>query len=109
MTDDPTAVRTLPPDDATLVRIAVDGAIDLATAPRVEAEILAAIGNQAATVTVDLTNVDYLDSAGLRLIFRLATRLAELRTELEIVAPPGSISRRVIDLSGFDGIGTLRP
>jgi stage II sporulation protein AA (anti-sigma F factor antagonist) len=106
---EPTAVRTLPQGDAARVWIAVDGDIDLATAARVEAEILAAIDNRATTVTVDLTNVDYLDSAGLRVVFRLATRLTELRTDLEVVAPPGSISRRVIELSGFDGIGTLRP
>jgi stage II sporulation protein AA (anti-sigma F factor antagonist) len=106
---EPTTVRVQPQDDSALMRIVVGGAIDLATAPRVEAEILAAIGNHATIVTVDLTDVDYLDSAGLRVVYRLATRLAELRTQLEIVAPAGSISRRVIEMSGFNGIGTLRP
>jgi anti-anti-sigma factor len=108
---EPTAVRVRVHADngGAGLLIEVDGAIDLSSAPAVESEILGAISNQATSVTVDLSSVDYLDSAGLRVVFALATRLAELRTELVIAAPIGSISRRVLDLSGFSAIGTLRP
>jgi anti-anti-sigma factor len=96
-------------DEAGAMWIAVAGPIDLATAPAVEADISALVGNETAVVTLDLSDVDYLDSAGLRVLFRLTTRLAEVRTALEVVAPPGSISRRVLDLCGYTEVGTLRP
>ncbi|MEN3360075.1 MAG: hypothetical protein V7637_4057 [Mycobacteriales bacterium] len=104
----PATVRVCAGDGGAVV-ITISGEVDLATAPGVETEILAAIGNKTTAVTVDLSDVDYLDSAGLRVVFTLATRLAELRTTLDLVAEPGSISRRVIELSGFTSLGTLRP
>jgi stage II sporulation protein AA (anti-sigma F factor antagonist) len=107
VTESDTTVSTR--DLAGAVSIAVTGPIDLASAPQVEAEIMAAVSNETAAVTLDLSAVDYLDSAGLRVVFRLTTRLAELRTGLEVVAPPGTISRRVIELSGYREVGTLRP
>jgi anti-anti-sigma factor len=96
-------------DEGGAVLVAVTGAIDLSTAPGVEAEIMAAISNAATAVTLDLAGVDYLDSSGLRVVFRLTSRLAELRTPMVVVAPPGSISRRLIELSGYTEVGTLRP
>ena len=73
--------------DDGLVRIAVAGEIDLANAAAVEEQIVAAITNQVTRVSVELGEVDYLDSAGLRIFFSLAPRLSTLQIALELAAP----------------------
>jgi anti-anti-sigma factor len=91
------------------VRIAVAGEVDLANADAVEEQIVAAITNQVTSVTVDLSEVDYLDSAGMRIFFTLAPRLAGLQIAFEVVAPVGSLSRRLIEVSGLPSLVALRP
>jgi anti-anti-sigma factor len=91
------------------VRIAVSGEVDLANAAAVEDEIVAAITNQATSVSVDLGAVDYMDSAGMRILFSLASRLAGLQIGLEVVAPVGSSARRLVEVSGLAPLVALRP
>jgi anti-anti-sigma factor len=85
-------------DDA--LSVAVAGEIDMSNAPTVESQILQAIPNDLAEVTVDLSALDYIDSAGLRLLFTLGTRLKTLQIDLVLVVPTGSSVRRMIDLAG---------
>jgi anti-anti-sigma factor len=82
------------------VRISVAGEMDMDNAADVEREILDAISNQLTAVTLDLGALDYLDSAGLRVLFTLHTRLETLQIALQLLVPSQSPIRRVIDLSG---------
>jgi anti-anti-sigma factor len=91
------------------VRIAVGGEVDLANAATVEAQIMAAITNQVTSVSVDLRELDYMDSAGMRILFSLASRLAGLQIALEVVAPVGSPARRLVEVSGLASLVALRP
>jgi anti-anti-sigma factor len=100
-------VETTAEDGSTL--IIVSGEIDLANAAVVEDEIRAAVSNQPATVSVDLTDLSYLDSAGIRILFALASRLQALRIVLELIVPLDSPTRRLIELSGFESLAALRP
>jgi anti-anti-sigma factor len=95
--------------DDRVVRIAVRGEVDLANAAMVEEQIVAAITNQVTCVSVDLGAVDYIDSAGLRIFFSLAPRLAALQIALGIVAPVGSPSRRAVEVSGLASVVALQP
>jgi anti-anti-sigma factor len=88
-------------DNADTARIALFGEIDMANADDVEQQILGAIGNQLTAVTIDLSGLEYIDSAGLRVLFTLGSRLDVLQIALRIVVPTGSSIRRVIDLSGM--------
>jgi len=65
------------------IRIALSGEIDLANAAAVEDEIREAVSSQPAKVSVDLTDLTYLDSAGVRILFALASRLQALRIVLD--------------------------
>jgi anti-anti-sigma factor len=103
-----TAVVDVTVDDGN-VRIAVAGEVDLANAAAVEDQIVAAITNQATSVSVDLGEVDYMDSAGMRLLFSLASRMAGLQIALEVVAPVGSSARRLVEVSGLPSFVALRP
>jgi anti-anti-sigma factor len=91
------------------MRITLSGEIDLANAAAVEDEIRAAVSNQPTTVSVDLTDLTYMDSAGIRILFVLASRLQALRSVLELIVPLDSPTRRIIELSGFESLAALRP
>ncbi|MGH3897193.1 MAG: STAS domain-containing protein [Pseudonocardiaceae bacterium] len=91
------------------MRIALSGEIDLANAAAIEDELREAVSHRPATVSVDLTDLTYLDSAGIRILFALASRLQALRIVLELIVPPDSPTRRLIELSGFESLVALRP
>jgi len=91
------------------VRIALSGEVDLDNAGDVEAELARAISNQATLVSINLAGVAYLDSVGLRVLFHLVERLATLQIAVELVAPMGSPSRRVVELSGLAALVPLEP
>ncbi|MEU6643174.1 STAS domain-containing protein [Saccharomonospora sp. NPDC046836] len=101
-------VEVLALDEHT-VEIAITGEVDLSNSETVQDELFAAIANHLATVRLDLAGLTYIDSAGLRILFELADRLRLLQTQCEISAPPGSASRRIIELSGLDSLVRLRP
>jgi anti-anti-sigma factor len=50
------------------IRIRLSGEIDLANVAAVEEEILAAVPDQPTAVSVDLTDLTYIDSAGIRIL-----------------------------------------
>ena len=90
-----------------LLRIILSGEIDLANAAVVEQEIFAALSDQPTSVSVDLTDLTYMDSVGLRILFDMASQLKESGIVLELVAPLHSPARQLIDISGFESLATL--
>ncbi len=91
------------------MHITLSGEIDLANAAVVEDEIRSAVSDQPSAVSVDLTELSYIDSAGIRILYGLASRLQALRIVLELIVPLDSPTRRLIELSGFESIAALRP
>jgi anti-anti-sigma factor len=83
------------------VRADLAGDIDLSNADDVSEQLSAAISNQTVVVELDLSDVTYIDSAGLRVLSLLSSRLRRLQIGLRVVAPSGSPARYVIDLSGM--------
>jgi anti-sigma B factor antagonist/stage II sporulation protein AA (anti-sigma F factor antagonist) len=85
----------------TICLVRVHGEIDLSNAHEVSSEIGVAMGQEARRLVVDLSDITYLDSAGVALLLRLAERLRSRRRELHLVAPRGSPVRRVLDFTGL--------
>jgi stage II sporulation protein AA (anti-sigma F factor antagonist) len=104
-----TSARVEVVTDDQRVRIAAAGEIDLDNAAGVEEQMVAAITNQVTSVSVDLGEVDYIDSVGLRIFFSLASRLAGLQIAFDLVSPVGSPSRRAVEVSGLASLVELRP
>jgi anti-anti-sigma factor len=104
-----TAARVESSADGGSIRIRLSGEIDLANAAAVEDQIRAALTPQPSAVSVDLTDLTYLDSTGMRILYGLASRLQALRIVLELIVPLSSPTRRLIELSGFESIATVRP
>ena len=91
------------------LRIALCGEVDLANVSTVEADLLAAISNQLADVVLDVSEMTYIDSAGLRALFALGARLDTLQIGFHLIVPPGSTVRRVVELSGLTALASLEP
>ena len=73
--------------------------MDLSNVPSVREQLLAAIPNTATAVVLDLSETDYLDSSGVRLIFELAERMRTRGQKLELVVPEESFIKRVLVLT----------
>jgi len=58
-------------------------------------------GRRRRRLVLDLSDITYLDSAGVALLLRLAERLRSRRRELQLVVPRGSPVRRVLDFTGL--------
>ena len=87
-----------------------DGDIDMAVTPHLMAELLAAVrGHSAGCLVIDLDEVEYIDSSGIELLFRLHGALSGDGVDLIVVAPPGSGAARLLGLVALDDIGEVRP
>lgn len=83
-------------DEGGRTRIAVCGELDIATAPRLEQELRAHSG--AATVLLDLREVTFLDSSGLRAVL-IGSQEAAAAGRRFVVVPGDGQAARVIELA----------
>lgn len=77
--------------------VEVTGELDLSTVSRWE-ENVEAVGRDATVIVLDLSEVGFVDSAGVRSLFRIARDAASRGTRLLIVAPRGGAVRRLLDI-----------
>ncbi len=82
----------------------VIGEIDLSNAEELEERLGSLADSGSAGLVVDLSEVSYLDSAGVRLIFRLSETLSSRSGRLCVVVGPDSPLRRVLVLSRADAV-----
>jgi anti-anti-sigma factor len=85
----------------------LSGDVDLANAVPLYHELIGQIGHDHLGLVLDLADVEHLDSAGLKLLFRVAERLAPRRQALRVIAPTGSAVHRILTVSGFAGSSHL--
>ena len=98
---------TTPLPDALVVRLRGD--VDMAVTPELGEALLSAVEEHAAgCLVVDLGSVDYVDSSGIELLFRLHAALTAGETDLIVVAPPGSNAARLLGLVAMSDIGEVR-
>lgn len=81
--------------------VRVSGDIDLANVARFEEFMVTACGDSPA-LTVDLTGVDYCDSAAVRALFALAAT-----TTLTMVVRPAGQITTLLAISGLDRAATV--
>lgn len=89
---------------ATVVTVA--GRLDAMTTPDFDACLAAAIDEGNRAFVVDLAQLDYISSAGLRGILLAAKRLRGLEGSLRFAGVRGAV-REVFDLSGFGSLFLL--
>ena len=85
---------------ARLVRIS--GEIDLSNADDLMDAVTRTVPDHTPLVILDLSDLTYLDSTGIAMIFRLSDRLRLRRQELRLVVPAGAPVRAVLELTKVD-------
>lgn len=85
------------------------GAVDLSNVDDLAQRLEAAVTNRCPGLVVDLSAVTYLDSTGLRLVYRLARQLGDRQQRLRLVVPPGSRITRVLQLAGVGSVAMVVP
>jgi anti-sigma B factor antagonist len=80
--------------------IGVRGEIDLDAVPVLEPMLDAVIRDTAGAFVLDLCELAFLDSSGIRLILRARALLAREDRALAVVCPPGPV-RRLFELAGI--------
>jgi anti-sigma B factor antagonist len=79
------------------------GELDLATAPELEQQVLAAVRDGSQTVVLDLRELTFMDSTGVRTIVAAHQVAEESDNSLIVVRPAReSAVSRVIEISGID-------
>lgn len=83
------------------------GEIDLSNVESLRARLEQAVTNRAQGLVLDLSEVRYLDSTGLRLIYRLARELGDRQQVLRLVVPETSRINRVLTIAGVDSVAEV--
>jgi anti-anti-sigma factor len=84
----------------------LQGEIDASNAASLEQDIIAAIPNTTAGLVVELSEVEYMDSSGIRMLFVLHNQLEQRGQRLRAVVPDTTPIKHVLDCLG---VGTLIP
>ena len=105
MSDQLLAIRYEQLDNSLLVRLS--GEIDLSNAHEVQHELERAV-QESPRVVIDLADVQYLDSQGLRLIKQLHDSVKSNGGELQLIAPPDTFARQAFELARMGDLIEIR-
>lgn len=84
-----------------IVIASVLGEIDLSNAGELRVVLTDATPNDALGVVLDLSEVTYIDSAGIHLLYRLGESLRNRGQTLRVVIPPDSPAADALRLAGI--------
>jgi anti-anti-sigma factor len=84
-----------------------DGDVDIVKAPTLRTELMAAVDNRNAGLVVDLSEVNYIDSAGVNVLFEVADQLRQHQLGMSVVIPTGSLVERVVTLVDLGSVAPL--
>jgi anti-anti-sigma factor len=88
-------------NDTCVVR--VTGRLDATTAPELDQAVMQIIDQGKHKMAFDLTQLEYVSSAGLRTFLVVAKKLKGLNGELSLAGLQGNI-KEVLEISGFPSI-----
>jgi anti-sigma B factor antagonist len=105
MSDQLLAIRYEQLNGSLVVRLS--GEIDLSNAHEVQHELERA-AQDSPRVVIDLAEVEYLDSQGLRLIKKLSDNVKSNGGELQLIAPPDSFARQAFEMARMGDLIEIR-
>ncbi|MGH2726434.1 MAG: STAS domain-containing protein [Actinomycetota bacterium] len=86
----------------------ITGEVDISNVEQIEAG-LDEVAVKEPLFVVDLTETEYFDSAGIRMLFGLANRSKARGKQLRVVAPHDAIVRRVLEITHFASVVPVYP
>jgi anti-anti-sigma factor len=87
----------------------VDEDIDAANAAATQQQLAAALGPDALSLVIDLSETRYVDSAGIDMLLRLSDRLSHRRASLILVIPDTSQLKRLAMIVGMPQVMAIHP
>lgn len=87
---------------------AINGRLDGATSAEYEIRILDLLQDGRKAMVLDLAGVDYLSSAGIRVLILVFKKAAALKLPLAIARPQASVAE-VLSIAGLDDILVAHP
>jgi anti-anti-sigma factor len=87
-------------DEVVVARLT--GELDISGAQTTGQRIAEAVSSSARGVVVDMTDLEFIDSSGVSMLFELARRVGSRRQELRVVAPAGTPVARVLQIVEFE-------
>lgn len=81
------------------VRVLMTGALDMASVPGLDAQLRELRDAGFGKLILDLSRLDFMDSAGLRLMLKWATEAREGEIAIQLVAGPPAV-QRVFEVTG---------
>ncbi len=96
--DDELSIRTS--RDGTTATVAADGEIDLSTVDELRSAVTAAADDETDKLRLDLTGIEFIDSAGLGGLLELRSTLRSRTVTLEISAGEGPV-RQAMEITGL--------
>lgn len=85
----------------------VSGEIDMANGVQFSDEVLGKVPDDATALVVDLTDLRYIDSSGVRSLFDIASALRTRDHALVIAVPEGSPLRSVLKITQVEKVATI--
>jgi anti-sigma B factor antagonist len=86
--------------------VALSGELDIAEVPRLERALDDAIAGSVGAFLVDMGELDFLYSSGIRLLLRARAMLARQDRTIVLVCPAGPV-RRALDVTGVADLFTI--
>ncbi len=80
--------------------LAISGRVDSTTAPKLQEQLISVMNAPQASVLVDLTGMDYISSAGFRVLLLGAKRAESTGNRLVLCGLSAKV-RQLFDLGGF--------
>jgi len=91
--------------DGTVPHAGVCGTVDITSADRLARQLLSACRGGTLPLTVDLSGVTHLASAGVRALYQVRERLTAHKQKLTLIAAPGSSAGIVLRLVRLPYVG----
>ena len=93
-------------DDGERTVVAVEGEVDLATAPRLKEFLLDLVAEGVTEVVLDLSGVDFLDSTGLGAVVAAFKRVRAHDGHMAVVVTSARV-RRAFEITNLDRVLSL--
>jgi anti-anti-sigma factor len=90
--------------EGSLAVAAISGEVDLASGSRLTDEVLGRLPDDAHALILDLTELRYIDSSGVRSLFEIAGTLRHRAQPLAVVVPHDSLLRSVLTMTQVDEV-----
>ena len=89
--------------NAEILIIDIEGKLDTQTSDQALVELTRCLEHRPVSVLISLALLDFISSAGLRVILRIAKNVRENGAELRISGARGVV-KEVLEISGFDSL-----